>query len=97
MRKIELREHEDFDADTAILDKVLQSPGKEGFTVDTMRRALNLTDKLKAANGAILLEEDEWLYLNQSVKNFRWGIPHKVILDLCDRVENAEQVQVKQE
>lgn len=97
MRKIELKTHDDFDPDAAVLEKVLQSPGQNGFTVDTMRAALNITDKLKSANGAILLEESEYVYLDKAVKDFRWGMPHKAILDLCDRVANAEQVQVKQE
>ena len=57
-----------------------------------------LLDKLESEDliikDNIVLEDSEWEHLKTKLKNFRWGIAHKAILNICDAVENAETVDI---
>lgn len=97
----ETREN-DFDYKTNMIDALNQAPiddrsgQPKGFDIIEMRKRLKVIDLIEAADTEILLDNLSYGVLKDSVKNQRWKVPNKVILDYVDAVNNAEEVEVKE-
>lgn len=59
---------------------------EEGQRWDSMGKALDLMDKIKAANGRLILEDAEHELLCSKIKVMPFAINNRAIFELCDRV-----------
>lgn len=76
-----------------ILLTMLKTPqSKEGLTIDDIRQSVKIMEKLEAAKDSIKLEDAEYLYLQNKIKNFKWAIAHKNIVQFIDDYNNAREV-----
>lgn len=67
--------------------------GRGGFDIATIRSRMRVIDKLDAATGdELTLEDADYDVLKRAVDNADFALVDKGILDLCDRVANAENV-----
>ena len=94
MRKIKLEKRKDFEDDAAMVKSIVNHPGQEGFTVETMKSSLAITDALVDGADELTLEEADWKYLKGKLAAFKWGMPSKYIIDLCGRINNAKEVTI---
>lgn len=81
------------------IKSVLSKPGPGGMSLEDVRQSMNIINKIEASNGSkvadnITLEDAEWKYLNNRLKMFSWGIAHNGILNLCDGINNAKNVDI---
>ena len=88
MRRITLpTPTEDFDAREILKAQVSFAP-ERGYSVNDIRRALRV---LAALDGQerLVLENDDWTFLNDRVSNARWGRATAELLTLIESISNA--------
>lgn len=69
-----------------------------GFGPVEMRKRLKIVKLIEDSSGdEVLLEASDWSELKQCVKNQKWMIADQAIVDFSEAVENASEVDVKED
>lgn len=97
MRKIELKTDNGL-VYRDLLKSIATAPmgGRQGLQLSEVRDAMKVADKLDAANGSLLLEEDEWRFLRDRVEAAPYTAADQRILDFADSVLNAPTIEVQE-
>lgn len=95
MRKIELKDGDGLNY-AELLKTILASPPADGrgLRLPEIREALKVMDKIDAAQGSVLLEDDEWRFVRDRVESAPYSAADKRILAFADAVLNAPNVEV---
>ncbi len=65
----------------------IQNPPQNGYDVSEMRKRIRVTDVIeKAGNGTLEFEDADFECLRQCVKNMRWFVVHKEIIEFVDYI-----------
>jgi hypothetical protein len=69
---------------------------REGLSVDEMRKRLRVVDALEACDGPVLeLEDADYELLARKVREMKWIVVDRVIVDFCDDIANAADAKAK--
>lgn len=95
----------DFDAETMIrqtinyrqtIEDVLAAPvdSRAGIKVVEIRKAMKILDVLESVedNQPLILEDDQWSYLDSRVENFDWAVASSGIVQFCDDIHHAKAI-----
>jgi hypothetical protein len=68
----------------------VNAPTKEGFSTDDMRKRIKILEVLENATDVISLEDTDFQEAVKCVKDMRWGICDKGIIEFCDLFEKEK-------
>lgn len=71
------------------MDVINRQP-QGGFDLNEMEFRLEMKKKLKAANGNIELNEDEFKKLKELTAVHTWGLLHDDLVDFCNTVKELK-------
>lgn len=85
MRNIEISESERIG-----LKSLISSAPEQGYSLIQIKIGLSVLNKLEC-EGCLSLEETEWEFLCERIKNARWRVASQDILDMTDKVFNTKK------
>lgn len=77
---------------------ILRAPSdpRAGVTFEDMERRLPLIGKIKAAEGYVLLRDDEWREIRDAFKAYRFPSVIEAVAEMGRDIEGAETVEIKE-
>lgn len=97
-RQIELKEVGEHGAFKyrELLTLILNRPSNPqvGMSLKEIRQCNKILDKIEAANGSILLTEEEWRMLHERVEAFPFGLGGRDIQQFGDDIAHAPMVEL---
>ncbi len=99
-RKFELKsldtQGEKFDYQE-ILKLIVEMPDQgRGIQIAEMRKRIKILDNIESANGSVHFTQEEWAELKKTVSTFPWGKISREIVQFCDDLEAAPEVELKE-
>ena len=80
-----------------VLRAICRTPTAQGgMDFAEMEHCLAIIRETKSANGVLTLQEIDWKFLCERVKNHRWGFAHAALIQFRDDVINALEVDVEE-
>lgn len=80
-----------------ILKLILEMPEQgRGIQIAEMRKRIKMLDNIERANGAVHFTQEEWNDLKKNVSTFPWGKISREIVQFCDDLEAAPEVELKE-
>lgn len=93
MKQIELKQSEEIATGNEnmstrfLIDYVLNTPPKDGFTLKDYRKRDRITAALESANGSLNLEDNDYKELKELVGVVKWPTRSKFIYDFLESFE----------
>ncbi|MCV0426194.1 MAG: hypothetical protein K5905_12025 [Roseibium sp.] len=72
-----------------VVENVAKVSPQGGMDLAQMRRHMRILDQLEAADGVLVLEDNDHVLLSKLVKEHRWGVVDKNVVTFCDDVMKA--------
>ena len=78
------------------IERILDTPtAGQGFSLGDVRLCNKIQKQIDAANGTLVLEEQQWNFLKKKLEDFRWGAAHPEIETFGDAILKAPQADIQ--
>ena len=91
MRVIPLKKIENFDYRDILRLIVGSAQAAPSMNIEQVRRSVAILDALDSAEEELRLDERDWQYVCQRVKDAQWQVATKEIIGFVDAVELAKE------
>jgi len=64
----------------------VNAPIREGMDIETMRKKIRILDAFSCEDHEVILEENDFVTVKESVMSMKWPTIHKSLIDFSDYI-----------